>query len=121
MAEEVTAVLRMSKDGTTFGFLLRQIDIGEHVIYKIIENTPADMCAKVSGGCIRGRALGTVCLTAPSPQPPCPSMAAPYREILTKKKRKKKKTNTLAGRTLTLSVANDIVSICFCRSKSVIS
>lgn len=90
MAEEVTAVLRMSKDGTTFGFLLRQIDIGEHVIYKIIENTPADMCAKVSGGCIRGRALGTVCLTAPSPQPPCPSMAAPYRETLTKKKRKKK-------------------------------
>uniref|UniRef100_A0A182N0G5 PH and SEC7 domain-containing protein 4 n=1 Tax=Anopheles dirus TaxID=7168 RepID=A0A182N0G5_9DIPT len=50
MAEEVTAVLRMSKDGTTFGFLLRQIDIGEHVIYKIIENTPADMCAKVEIG-----------------------------------------------------------------------
>uniref|UniRef100_A0A182P6T8 PH and SEC7 domain-containing protein 4 n=1 Tax=Anopheles epiroticus TaxID=199890 RepID=A0A182P6T8_9DIPT len=50
MAEEVTAVLRMSKDGTTFGFLLRQIDVGEHVIYKIIENTPADMCAKVEIG-----------------------------------------------------------------------
>ncbi|XP_053677946.1 PH and SEC7 domain-containing protein [Anopheles nili] len=50
MAEEVTAVLRMSKDGTTFGFLLRQIDTGEHVIYKIIENTPADMCAKVDIG-----------------------------------------------------------------------
>uniref|UniRef100_A0A4Y0BLN3 PH and SEC7 domain-containing protein 4 n=1 Tax=Anopheles funestus TaxID=62324 RepID=A0A4Y0BLN3_ANOFN len=50
MAEEVTAVLRMSKDGTTFGFQLRQIDIGEHVIYKIIDNTPADMCAKVEIG-----------------------------------------------------------------------
>uniref|UniRef100_A0A182TV95 PDZ domain-containing protein n=1 Tax=Anopheles melas TaxID=34690 RepID=A0A182TV95_9DIPT len=88
MAEEVTAVLRMSKDGTTFGFLLRQIDVGEHVIYKIIENTPADMCAKVSGGCIHGRALGTVCLTAPSPQPPGPSMAAPYREKVTKEKKR---------------------------------
>ncbi|XP_035919358.1 PH and SEC7 domain-containing protein isoform X2 [Anopheles stephensi] len=50
MAEEVTAVLRMSKDGITFGFQVRQIDIGEHVIYKILENTPADMCAKVEIG-----------------------------------------------------------------------
>ncbi|XP_052873113.1 PH and SEC7 domain-containing protein [Anopheles cruzii] len=49
MAEEVTVALRMVR-GTSFGFKVRQLETGEHVIYQILEHSPAAMCSKVEIG-----------------------------------------------------------------------
>lgn len=50
MAVTVTAVLNRSKEVTNYGFILRQLDSGEHVVYKIAKNTPADMCYEIEVG-----------------------------------------------------------------------
>ncbi|XP_058128063.1 PH and SEC7 domain-containing protein isoform X2 [Anopheles coustani] len=50
MAVTVTAVLFRSKEVTNYGFILRQLDSGEHVVYKIAKNTPADMCFEIEVG-----------------------------------------------------------------------